>query len=486
MPQDPIYEPTKFKAKDLAEQHPQLATPFYNRPFLTRRRFFRAATAGLTGAYLADQVAPAEAAGQSGVVTKNTAQNVIFILLTGAISPWDSFDLKVINGVTPSAFNPTMVNGVNWPMGVFPKIGAQLPNIALVRSMNAHALVHSLAQTWTQIGRSPAAALGNIAPNIGSVVAIEKDPLRTPSQVFPAFIALNSPSGAGEGYFAATYAPFRLNEGSGNTSAGVPDTANPFDKTGGGRFSTMLGRLHQIDDPLRVGAPYGTALSDYNDFYKQGNSLMYNPTVQQAFGFTTADSQRYGSTAFGNACLVAKQLLAANQGTRYVQISFGSWDMHSDIYGTQNPKGNNMFTMGPQLDNGVGALLADLKSSGMLDETLVVMVGEFGRTPGGLTPAGGRDHYVLQTAVFAGAGITGGKVIGATSPTGSSITDFGWNGSGTTGPRNVWPEDVEATIYSAMGIDWTTVRQDDPFHRGFEYVPFASQGLYGPINELWS
>jgi hypothetical protein len=486
MRHDPIYEPTKFKAKDLAEKYPHLCTPFYNRPFLTRRRFFRAAGAGLTGAYLAGKVEPAEAQGQSGVVTKNTAQNVIFILLTGAISPWDSFDLKIINGASPSAFNPTMVNAVNWPMGLFPKIGAQLPNLALVRSMNAHALVHSLAQTWTQIGRNPAAALGNIAPNIGSVVAIEKDPLRKPGQIFPAFIALNSPSGVGEGYFAATYAPFRLNEGNGTTSGGVPDTANPLDKTGSGRFNTMLARLHQLDDPLRVSAPYGTALSDFNDFYSQADSLMYNPAVQQAFGFTAVDSQRYGSTSFGNACLVAKQILAANQGTRFVQISFGSWDMHSDIYGTQNPKGNNMFTMGPQLDNGVGALLTDLKSSGMLDETLVVIVGEFGRTPGGLTPAGGRDHYVLQTAVFAGAGITGGKVIGATSADGSSITDYGWSGSGATGPRTVWPEDIEATIYSAMGIDWTTVRRDDPFHRGFEYVPFASQGTYGPINELWS
>ena len=81
MRHDPIYEPTKFKGKDLAEKYPQLCTPFYNRPFLTRRRFFRAAGAGLTGAYLAGKVEPADAQGQSGVVTKNTAQNVIFILL---------------------------------------------------------------------------------------------------------------------------------------------------------------------------------------------------------------------------------------------------------------------------------------------------------------------------------------------------------------------------------------------------------------------
>ena len=483
MPYDPVYGPSKFKPQDLAEKHPQLLTPFYNRPHLTRRRFFEIAGAGLIGSHLVGRIEAADGEAQAGVVTQNTARNCIFILLTGAISPWDSFDLKVINGATPAKFNPALMNGINWPMGLFPKIGAQLPNLALVRSMRAHALVHSLAQTWTQIGRNPAAALGNIAPNIGSVVAIEKDPFRRPSQVFPAFLALNSPAGAGEGYFPATYAPFRVNEGGGNTNAGVTDTTN---RQGQAQFNTMFARLHQIDDPLRLNAPYGMALSDYNDFYARANSLMYNPVVNQAFGFTAADSQRYGSTSFGNACLVAKQVLAADQGTRFVQISFGSWDMHQDIYGTANPRGNNMFTMGPQLDNGVGALLDDLESSGLLSETLVVMVGEFGRTPGGLTPAGGRDHYVLQTAVFAGAGVKGGRAIGATSADGSTVTDYGWNGSGTTGPRYVWPEDVEATIYSAMGIDWTTIRPDDPFHRGFEYVPFASQGTYGPINELWS
>jgi uncharacterized protein (DUF1501 family) len=213
--------------------------------------------------------------------------------------------------------------------------------------------------------------------------------------------------------------------------------------------------------------------------------MMYNPAVSSAFNFSTADSAKYGSSAFGNACLTAKQILASNQGTRFIQISYGSWDMHQDIYGLQNPKGNNMYTMSPALDSGVAALLGDLKAEGMLDETLVVMVGEFGRTPG-ISAAGGRDHYLIQTSMFAGAGIKGGKVIGTTSSDGSTVTDFGWNGSGSTGPRYVRPEDIEATIYSAMGIDYTTVRQDDPFHRGFEYVPFSSTGAYGPINELWS
>jgi hypothetical protein len=386
MEYDPIYKPTKFhnkKYEALAHKYPEKHVPFFARPDLTRRRFFQFAGAGLglgvAGSYLVGNAAAAETLA-SGASVQNTAENVIFILLTGAISPWDSFDHKNINGATPAAFQSTMVNGTSWPMGLLPKIGNQLGNIALVRSMSAHALVHSLGQTWSQIGRNPAAALGNIAPNIGSVVAIEKDSLRKPGQVFPAFVALNSPAGVGEGYFPATYAPFRINEPGGANPNGVPGTTNPNGQTA---FNMMYQRLHQYDDNLRINSPYGTPLSDYNDFYTAAQGMMYNPVVSQAFNVTAADNARYGSSSFGNSCVVAKQILSANQGTRFVQISFGSWDMHQDIYGQQNPKGNNMFTMGPALDNGVGALLADLQSSGLLDKTLVVMVGEFGRTPAG-------------------------------------------------------------------------------------------------------
>src|SRR5258708_40144069 len=139
----------------------------------------------------------------------------------GPPSHTDMFDLKVVNGVTPSNFNATMVNGINWPMGLMPKLGAQLGDVVLVRSMHAWALVHSLAQHWTQIGRNPAAALGDIAPNIGSVVAIEKS---VKGQAFPPFLALNSPTGVGSCYFSAQYAPFKILP----TTAGIPNTSNPL------------------------------------------------------------------------------------------------------------------------------------------------------------------------------------------------------------------------------------------------------------------
>jgi hypothetical protein len=467
------------RLKKFFERHPHHHKTFFARPDISRRRFFEILGAGVTGSYLAPRLLAADGdTTTAGAATQNKAKNVIFILLTGAISHTDTFDLKVVNGVTPSNFQPTMVNGINWPMGLLPKIGAQLPKLALVRSMQAHALVHTLAQHWTQIGRNPAAALGNIAPNIGSVVAIEKDGERQPGQVFPTFLALNSNACVGGGYFSATYAPFKISP----AATGLPNTVNPNDPLGSsGRFNTMFGGLHTLDDPLRVNSPYGKPPEDYDSFYSQAKGMMYNSTVEKAFQFTSADSQRYGGSSFGNACLVAKQVLAANQGTRFVMISFGSWDMHQDIYGQTNPNGNNLYTMGKPLDDGYSALVSDLEASGQLGSTLVVMVGEFGRTVGKLSAAGGRDHWLQQSAVFAGAGVKGGRAIGSTTSDGSQTATPGWSRN-----RNINPEDIEATIYSAMGIDWTTVRHDDPFGRGFEYVPFSDQNLYGPIDELWS
>jgi hypothetical protein len=458
------------KFNKFVERYPHPHLTFFNRPHFTRRRFFEVAGAGVMGSYLVGKTAKADTTAQAGAVTQNKAKNCIFILLAGAPSHTDTFDLKVLNGTTPADFTPTMIGGINWPTGLMPKIGQQLGDVALVRSMHSWALVHSLAQTWSQIGRNPAAALGNIAPNIGSVVAIEKN---VAGQVFPPFLALNSPTGIGNGYFSAQYAPFKIIP----AATGIPNTASTL---GAPRLDQLWSRIHELDDPLRTNSPYGQPLQDYDAFYNSAKSLIdYSKAgVNQAFGYSAADSVRYGSSSFGNACLIAKQVLAANQGTRFVQITLGGWDMHTNIYGKT---GTSLYSQCPQLDNGLGTLLSDLKASGLLSETLVVMVGEFGRTVGPLTSGGGRDHYLQQTALFAGAGIHGGRAIGVTNSSGSDTTDFGWSRQ-----RYVKPEDIEATIYSAMGIDWTTIRKDDPFHRGFEYVPFSEQDLYGPINELWS
>ena len=154
-------------------------TPFFQRPHVSRRHFFQLIGAGVTGSMLLNpRITLAADAPQ--VTTQNKAKNVIFILLTGAPSHTDTFDFKR-SPDTPSSIQSDTIGGLAWPTSLLPKMAAQLPNLAIVRSVRAWALVHSLSQTWVQIGRNPAAALGDIAPNIGSVVAIEKDPERRPS-----------------------------------------------------------------------------------------------------------------------------------------------------------------------------------------------------------------------------------------------------------------------------------------------------------------
>lgn len=476
------------KFDKLVARYPQTHKLWDERPHLSRRQLFQLAGAGVTMACLSQPMKAGTVITSRPVTTQNKAKYCVFIMMAGAPSHTDMFDLKVVNGVTPASFAPSMIGGINWPTGLMPKLATRLNNVAIVRSMQAWALVHTLAQTWTQIGRNPAAVLGNVAPNIGSVVSIEKEPERQAGQVFPTFLSFNANNGTqvGNGYFPASFAPFKISEGNnGNANTtGLPNTTNADgQKLSNERYS----QLQALDSALRTNSPYGKPMEDMANFYASAVGLEYNPTVNAAFQYSASDSARYGSTSFGNACLAAKQVLAANQGTRFVQITVGGWDLHVNIYGTGDAtdKATNLnplssSCLGINFDNGLSALMDDLNAAGILNETLIVAVGEFGRTTGSLTGAAGRDHYVQQSVLFAGAGIHGGRAIGATNATGSQTVDYGWSQQ-----RIVKPEDIEATIYSAMGINWTTVRYDDPLGRGFEYVPQTGV-TYLPINELWS
>src|SRR6476659_2347429 len=117
---------------------------FFNRPHWTRRKFFELAGAGIAGAFLPKRYARAAEVNAQGVSTKNTAQNVIFILLAGAPSHSDTFDLKMVNGVTPTTFNPETRNGILFPTGLMPNLAGLMYDFTIVRSMRSHALVHSL------------------------------------------------------------------------------------------------------------------------------------------------------------------------------------------------------------------------------------------------------------------------------------------------------------------------------------------------------
>ena len=449
-------------------------------PELGRRGFFRIAGAGVAGYFLAplsSRLFEARAQSYAPRLFGN-AKNCIFIHMQGAPSHVDTFDLKV-GPWTPTDFNPTSYNGVIFPQGLMPTIAGHMNKISIVRSLRAPALVHSLQQVWAQIARNPTSLMGKIAPNIGSVVSYEFESKRQPNQKLPGFISLNGGNTVGSGYFNARYTPFATNAAQG----GLAGLTHP---QGQASFERRFQMLADLDGELRVNSPLGEPVVDMENFYQQSRALMYNPAIDSVFKFTADEQTRYGNSGFGNSLIVSRNLVKANLGTRFIQVNIGGWDNHSNIYtAIRNPAA--------QFDRGLGALLNDLSSQpgvqgggSLLEETLIVAMGEFGRTVRtgnvvGLNQTMGRDHYFNQFAVFIGGGVIGGRVIGSTTDDGGAVLSPGWSQN-----RNVANEDIAATIYSAMGIDYTKTLNNDPFKRGFEYIPFATQGAWYPVVELLS
>lgn len=442
-------------------------------PNLGRRQFFRMAGAGVAG-FMLSPLAGVYAG--EGPAISGRARNCIFVLLAGAPSGVDTFDLKV-GSWTPADFNPTSYNNVLFPQGLMPNLANQLNQITIIRSMRAPALVHPLQQTWTQIARSPSSALGKVAPNIGSVVALEFESQRKPEQKLPVFVSLNTGGNVvGAGYFNGLYSPFDVTA----ASTGLGNLSNP---DGQATFESRYEVLDALDSGLRGNSLLGGDVGTMSSFYERGRKMMYDPAVEETFRFSSEEQDRYGGTGFGNSCLVARNLVKSDQGTRFVHIRLDGWDHHQDIY---DPTAG-IYTMARALDKGLSNLLVDLaalpgKGGGsLLSETLVVAMGEFGRTVGPLTSQNGRDHFFQHFAVLAGGGVVGGRIIGETSTDGSTTKEAGWSQN-----RPVAYEDIAATIYSALGIDYTKKLNDDPFGRGFEYVPFASEGAWYPVVELFS
>jgi hypothetical protein len=442
-------------------------THFWKLPQIGRRMFFRH-VASAVGGYFLLPTRPMETLAKGAGTPVGTAKNCIFILMAGGPSHSDTFDLKE-GSWTPAFMNPTSYGDLRFPQGLMPKIADQIGSVALLRSVKSWAAVHGLSQTWAQIGRNPVSGLSKIAPHIGSVVSLELAP-SSPDHTLPAFVSLNTGDGPGSGYLAPENAPFYVSPNGG----GLANTMHP---NGPAAFDRRYGLLQDLDNETKNSGALGPSVTEMAQFNLGARKLMYNANVDKIFQFDQNTRNSYGNTGFGNACITARNLLRANMGTRFIQITLSSWDHHANIYTPNGPLQN----IAKQYDSGLGQLLADLKADGTLDQTLIVSMGEFGRTVGQPNTQAGRDHFLQTSVLMAGAGIKGGRAIGKTDSIASDITDPGWSRG-----REIRFEDIEATIYSALGIDWTTVRHDDPLGRGFEYVPFAaSQDLYGPVTDLW-
>ena len=365
------------------------------------------------------------------------------------------------------------------PQGLLPKTAEQLGSLAFVRALRAWAAVHGLAQSWAQIARNPAGILGNVAPHVGSVVSLEMQSRRVAGDVLPAFIGLNTGSMLGSGYLPARYGPFVVSRAS---ASGLGALKHP---EGTARFGDRWGLLSAMDTDRSPDSALGKPAADMNDFYGSAKTLIDSPSVNALFSYTAADYARYGSTSVGGAAILAKQLLSANQGCRFVQITLGGWDdrfEHLRGDGERRPlhrvrPARPGARRPPRRSQGDTRRLGREGAPRRDDRHGVRRVRPDGRRaeqPGGARP------FPPTAALVAGGGVVGGRVIGKTDATAAKTVEFGWRAN-----RDVRPEDLACTLYSALGIDYTTTRYDDPIARGFEYVPFAKNGVYQPVNELF-
>ena len=445
---------------------------------MNRRRFIEFGTKSVAAYALADVFTKYELYAQEAVIPRNTAKTCIFVQMIGGPTHLETFDAKPGPWTAADFDIRSYGGGVTMSNRAFPMLSQHANDLVLVRSMESWEGAHDRAQYYVQTAYAKNPAFQRERPSIGAVVAYELGANPQPAEVLPAYISINA-NPIGPGFLSAEFAPFNVSSG-GN---GIGTLIHP---QGRDRFVRRYAMLQDLDQSLRAN-PYDKEMQDLGNFNKSARSLMYNDVVDSMFRFTTAERDRYGNTGFGNACIVTRNIVKAHLGARFITIMLGGWDQHTDIFNTAN--GGNIYNLGRQFDTGLGTLMDDLKAAPapagragtLFDNTLIIAMGDFGRTPGPLNSRGGRDHYKdVQAALLAGGGARGPKAIGQTDANGARIIDFGWSQQ-----RSIRMEDITATMYSALGINWTKTIADTPSGRRYEYVQYANRGLYSPVNEIF-
>ncbi|MEZ5354417.1 MAG: DUF1501 domain-containing protein [Bryobacteraceae bacterium] len=443
--------------------------------FLTRREAFRLGAVSMSAYWFLPLLRPKVARAASSVKPRGSARFCIFVMLDGGQSHLDSWDLKEGKWTPPDFDVQEVKPGVKWPMGLYGNLAAQLDRVTLLRSMEAWDSVHGRAQYYVQAAHSLNPALQKEIPPMGSVVALETLSQRRDSDTLPPYVALNvTQSQAGllkSGFLPARFSPFHI-----DTNTGF--SAYQLDPGIRDDFQRRWALLKDFDARLRNDSSLqAKAFRDYNDHYESAVQLISDPRTEKLFALGDEERKRYGGTITGDAALIARNLIEADAGTRFIFLQHYGWDHHKDIYSR-----GNFYKQSLELDAALSPLIEDLATKkrpgggSLLDETLVVCMGEFGRTPGALTGLDGRDHYqYAMTALFAGGGVKGGQIIGKTDETGAKIVETGWGAK-----RSIYMEDVATTVYSAMGIDWTKKLSGTPSGRDFYFIePFAAKQMIG-------
>jgi hypothetical protein len=387
---------------------------------LDRRRFLEYAAKSALGVSLLPALSSEVQA------APGKAKRLIYLYMSGGMTHLDTFDLKP-GHENQGETKPISTSVPGAQISQFlPTLASQFKNIAAVRSMytqtGAHAAGEYLMRTsYEQIATT-------VHPSMGPWVQRLKG---RQSKSLPDTVLISAPARhPGAGFFDPTFSPLPIgdpNRGLENTKSPAYLTDTSFDK----RVKLIDGFDKKFRNKFNV-----RKVQTYTDLYREATSLLSSQELK-AFDLNeeeAADRDRYGRDAFGQGCLLARRLI--ENYVRCVEVTCGGWDMHNSIFSP-----GTMPARGAILDRAVGNLLKDLSERGLLDETLVVLTTEFGRSPV-INYNAGRDHHpAVFSAALAGGGIKGGQLYGKSDPAGVNVDEDG-----------VSPADFNATIATALGL----------------------------------
>jgi hypothetical protein len=345
----------------------------------------------------------------------------ILLWMQGGPSQFETFDPKPghANGGETKAIS-TKLPGVQFSENL-PRLASIADRLALVRSMTTREGEHQRATYLMHTAYLPMASVKY--PAMGAVVARE---LPRPDCELPSFVRIGPQlNSAGGGFLGTQYDPFMV------PAAGrLPENTRPATEMA--QFDRRLALMTRLQNG---GAGTSKPASEHKKLYASA-SRMIKSSQMAAFDLEREpESMRsaYGSGPFASACLLARRLVES--GVTFVEAVLGNWDTHQDNF----PRSK---TLCEQLDQPFATLVTDLADRGMLDKTLVIWMGEFGRTPR-INPRGGRDHFPRAfSAMMAGGGVRPGQVLGATDDGGDAVKD-----------RPVTEKDMFQTVYHALGIN---------------------------------
>ncbi|MBQ18317.1 MAG: hypothetical protein CMJ65_14465 [Planctomycetaceae bacterium] len=363
---------------------------------LSRRRLLQAVPAT---AIAAGSVGLSDVVSLRADQLRKQGRSVILLWMQGGPSQFETFDPKpgTTNGGPTTAIS-TAVPGVQIA-STWTQTAKVLDKLAIIRSMTNKEGNHQRATYQLHTGYVPAGSVKH--PSLGANIAKQ---LSDPAFELPAVVSTNRTNGAG--FLGVDYEPFVV----GNPGQLPQNVATTVPVS---RYRRRLGLLGRLDGEF-AGRGGRVVAGDHQRLYKKSSRMVLsrNVTAFDISGEPDSLKQRYGDNAFGRGCLLARRLVES--GVTFVEVHSRGWDTHQDNF-------DRTTTLAGQVDPALGTLIDDLDSRGLLEKTLVIWMGEFGRSPR-VNPQTGRGHYPRAFSVaLSGGGVRGGQVIGATTEDGSAV-----------------------------------------------------------------